>query len=198
MPGAGIYYTKKIAGGNAKQIERAYSEQCEYLEELQSNSQKTYDDIPIQHSSSFTKKRSKNIFILIIILTVIGLSLIIFTRSPTPVNPPNIDFEIISVENFNTEFMGRVGEVRYRYDLIVYDDVTINELIELAEYIIYTASVQNNFDALKVWFFRYEDYTAKNNSNPSLGEAIYSRGGTWDRSIRHINADFELRINMFE
>lgn len=114
---------------------------------------------------------------LICIIVLGGLSLMLVACGGNNVQTPEFDFSIAYIEDLSEQ-----GVRRYRYRVVVSDEVSPACLENLSRYITEDVKADKDFNALQIWFFDYAEFSAPGRSSHTLGEATYAPEGNWARA----------------
>lgn len=124
-------------------------------------------------------KKTQLIFITMVLLLLSGCS----SSSSNNEQTQNIANEIpevsIEYQTVDVSDISIAGAKRYAYKIVISEEVTVDQLKEVCDYLVETKKESRPYNAMAIYFYDRTEYTSE---MPALGYAMYAPYADWGKA----------------
>jgi hypothetical protein len=125
-------------------------------------------------------KKMQLIFITMALLLLSGCSSSPSNNEQTPNIAKEIPEVSIEYQTVDVSDISIAGAKRYAYKIVVTEEVTVEQLKEICDYLVETKKESRPYNAMAIYFYNRIEYM---NEVPTMGYAMYAPYGKWEKAM---------------
>ncbi len=111
---------------------------------------------------------------MLFVIIVLICGIIVGRESKETTKIKDINYDIVEKNDLSVG-----GAIRFSWEVVVKDEISVGELEDLAKEIVKEAKKEERFNAIVINFYDYEEYIGK---GYTLGKAEYAPEGDWSKA----------------